>query len=62
MGELKTDVTLLERLSAAAHMKLSAQQLRAQKISFIMGSLSDDSKITRDRVEEELDRLEGNAA
>lgn len=62
MGELKTERTLLDRLSAAAHVKLSAEQLRAQKVSFIMGSLSDDSKITRDRVEEELNRLEGNVA
>lgn len=62
MGELRTDKRLLDKLSAAAQLKLSAQELRAQKISFIMGSLSNDSKITRDRVEEELDRLEGNAA
>lgn len=62
MTNLKTDPALLDRLRAAAKVKMSPEQLRKQKISFIMGSLGDDSTITRERVESELNKLEGNAA
>lgn len=61
MNTLTTDPKLLDRLKQAAHTQLSAQQLRLQKISFIMGSLGDDSTITRERVERELNKFEGNA-
>ena len=39
---------------------MTADGVRRQKVvSFIMGSLSHDSTITRDRVEAELDKLAG---
>ena len=48
--------TLLENLKQAGQ-QMTADGVRQQKISFIMGSLSEDSPITRDRVEDELDKL-----
>lgn len=50
--------TLLENLKQAGQ-QMTADGVRQQKISFIMGSLSEDSPITRDRVEDELDKLAG---
>ncbi|TCO68720.1 hypothetical protein [Rhodovulum euryhalinum] len=61
MTGTKTDPSLLEALKASAGKKLTAEQLRRQKVSFIMGTLGKDSTITRDRIEEELKRLEGEA-
>jgi hypothetical protein len=58
----KTDPKLLNALKAAAGRKLSAEKMRRQKISFIMGTLGQESTVTRDRVEEELKKMEGSAA
>lgn len=62
MTNFKTDPQLLEALKEAAGRKLTAAQMRAQKISFILGTLSEDSTITRENVEAELDRISGQAA
>lgn len=62
MGDLKTDPKLLKELEDSAKLSLGADELRSQKISFIMGSLSKDSTITRAKVEEVLRHLEGHAA
>lgn len=62
MTGYKTDPELLARLEKAAKAQLSAKTLRKQKVSFIMGSLGEESTITRERVEEVLDKLEGYAA
>lgn len=63
MTNLRTDPTLLQRLKdAATQSRLSASEIRQQKISFIIGSLGDDSNITRERVEEELKKLDGEVA
>ena len=50
------EAELLEKLKQAGQ-QMTADGVRQQKISFIMGSLSEDSPITRDRVENELDKL-----
>lgn len=57
--EIKTDPKLLARLSAAVHTKISREQLRRQRVSFIYGNLPSDSSITRDQVECALEKLEG---
>lgn len=62
MTEIQTDRSLLEALRKAAGKKLSAEQLRRQKVSFIMGSLNKDSTITREFVEKELRRIDGEPA
>jgi molecular chaperone DnaK (HSP70) len=62
MSDLMTDPKVLLRLEEAARRALTAAQVHRQKVSFIMGSLGDDSTITRSKVEEVLRRLEGSAA
>jgi molecular chaperone DnaK (HSP70) len=59
MGELHTDPKLLTALTEAAKRPLTPQQVHLQKVSFIMGSLAEDSTITRARIEEVLRKLEG---
>jgi hypothetical protein len=62
MAQLTTDKRLLRALLKAAEKPMTAKQRRMQKISFIMGSLDKDSSITRQQVEEQLRRQEGEAA
>jgi len=62
MSELHTDPDLLERLRRAAGSQLTHEQLKRQKVSFIMGSLGSDSSITRERIEQELNKLDGETA
>ena len=62
MGDLKTDPKLLRSLAAAVKRELTPDQLLRQKISFIMGSLSEDSTITRAKIEKALRKSEGFAA
>jgi molecular chaperone DnaK (HSP70) len=62
MGNLHTDPQLLTALSEAAKGTLTPEQVHRQKVSFIMGSLAEDSTITRARVEEVLRKLEGMPA
>lgn len=54
MTNLRTDSNLLEALSAAAKTNVSAEELRKQRVSFIMGALGDDSSVTRAKVTEIL--------
>ena len=49
---------LLEALRKAGQ-EMTEEQVREQKISFIMGTLGSDSKITREEVEAQLDRMAG---
>lgn len=62
MTGITTDPKLLSALKKSAGKSLSAEQLRRQKVSFIMGSLKNDSTITRDFVESELKKIEGEVA
>ena len=59
MAELKTDEALLRRLRQAASAPLTAEELRRQRVSFIMGSVGDESNVTREYVESYLDAQEG---
>jgi hypothetical protein len=57
------DTALLERLRAAAKKGVSAAELHSQRVSFIVSSVSDErTKVTSQMVEEELSKLNGNAA
>jgi len=57
--ELKTRESLLDALREAAKRPMSAEELHRQRVSFIMGSLSADSTISRDEVEDILAKHEG---
>lgn len=58
--DLRTDSQLLRRLTTARG--ITREQLRQQRISFIYGSLPKESTITRQQIENVLDRAEGKAA
>ncbi|MCW1931737.1 hypothetical protein [Pararhodobacter zhoushanensis] len=58
-----SDAGLLQRLRAAASKGVSAAELRAQRVSFIVSSVSDGKTVvTREMVEAELKKLNGEAA
>ena len=59
MTEIKTDESLLSALRKASTRSPTAEELRRQRISFVMGSLKADSDVTRARVEELLELQEG---
>lgn len=63
MREIATEPGLLSALKAAAHVKLSHEELLRQRIDYIMGCLSDEgTKVTRAQVVRELEKLTGEAA
>ena len=62
MPEIKTDPALIDALNEAAQKPITADEIRKQRVSFILGSLKNDSTITQEQVESVLNRLEGRAA
>lgn len=60
MTDLQTNASLLEKLHAAASKDLTAEELRKQRVSYVMGILKDSSTLTRDQVKNMLDHQEGN--
>lgn len=61
-NDLKTDAGLLRRLAAASNPRLTREKLFRQRVSFIYGSLPQDSTITRQQIEQVLSADEGVAA
>ena len=59
MKEIRTDPDLIEALHRSAGQEMTEEEIRKQKISFIMGTLSFDSKITREEVADCIDRMAG---
>lgn len=59
MPELHTSKALLDALSAKPTHDLTAAELHRQRVSFILGSVDENSGITRDQVEDVLARQEG---
>lgn len=57
----KTRPGLLSALKKAAGVSLSAQQVHKQKVGYIL-SLDKEQTMTREKVESELRKIEGNAA
>jgi hypothetical protein len=54
------DSGLADRLREAARRGVSAEDLHAQRVSFIVSSVSDEkTKVTSEQVEKELSRLHG---
>lgn len=62
MTEKSTSADLLERLSAAAKKSLTEAEIRAQRVSFIMSAVDDDSTITRAQIEQIINENEGQSA
>ncbi len=59
MTNLKTREKLLNALKDASKREITPEQLHNQRISFIMGSLDEDSRVTRAQVQQVLARQEG---
>jgi hypothetical protein len=59
MVELKTQESLLRALKRAAARRLTAEELEKQRVSFIVGSLKENSAVTRARIREVLAQQEG---
>jgi len=60
MTDLKTQQSLLAVLREAGTRPVSAEDLHAQRVSFIMGSVKAESGITREQVQRELAKQEGS--
>ncbi|MFO1185934.1 MAG: hypothetical protein U1E56_14290 [Bauldia sp.] len=59
MTDLKTKESLLTALRAAAERPPTGDELRKQRVSFILGSLKESSGVTRAKVEEVIAAQEG---
>jgi hypothetical protein len=62
MTGLRANTALLDRLRQASQRRPSAEEIRKQRVSFIMGSLKPDSTVSRERIEQVLDKHEGRKA
>jgi hypothetical protein len=59
MPMIATDPGLLDLLQRAAQVQVTGQHLREQRVSFIYGSLPENSTITRDQIRKTLETIEG---
>lgn len=59
---LKTDSSLLKALKKASSEKPDAKELLEQRVSFIFGSLDEDSPMTHEQIKQILDEQEGRTA
>jgi hypothetical protein len=55
----KTNESLLSALREASQRKMSHQEIQAQKVSFVYGSISPKSSVTRERIRQLLAEQEG---
>ena len=62
MADLSTNEALLRALKKASATTPTPEELRRQRVSFILGIVKADSGITRARVEDVLAEQEGKKA
>lgn len=62
MTNLKTKPSTIEALKRAASQPLTSEEVERQRVSFIMGTLKENSPVTRAKVEEVLARHSGRQA
>lgn len=60
--QTKADAALILRLMEAAKRRMSPEEAREQRLSFVLGNLPFDSDVTREEVEAAIKRYEGEAA
>jgi hypothetical protein len=60
MIQIKTQETLLSALRKASAHPVTPEELHAQRVSFIMGSVKAESGITREQVQQVLAKQEGS--
>jgi hypothetical protein len=59
MTELQTDQALINRLKIAAARELTAEEVNKQRVSYILGTLKNESTVTRSRIKDVLAEHEG---
>ena len=62
MTDTKTDPELLAALRKAAGTKMTPDEVREQRISFVMSAMDEGSTVSRDEVGRMIDEREGKAA
>lgn len=62
MADLRTKPALLEALQRAATKSLTHEEVREQRVSFVMASLKEGSGVTRAQVNRELANRDGIAS
>lgn len=60
--DLKTDQNLLRALQEASQRKQTPQEVQAQRISFVYGSMKSDNSLTREQVKKIVVRQDGTSA
>ncbi len=56
MTGLRTNEALLDALTRSSSRSLNNRQMEQQRISFVMGSLDEENDMTREQVEQALER------
>lgn len=56
MTGLRTSEALLDALQKSSSRVLSHERMEQQRLSFVMGSLDDENDMTREQVEQALER------
>lgn len=59
MNNLHTDKALLKALKESSSYAPTSDQIDRQRLSFVMGALPDGNEMTREEVQEVLERQEG---
>jgi hypothetical protein len=59
MTNLQTNQDLLRRLRTASKRPLSADEVRKQRVSFVLGALGSQTDVTREKVQKVLNDQEG---
>lgn len=59
MLTLATDMSLIDRLTAAASRGVSAGERREQRVSFVYGNMPKGSSMSKLQVAQKLDELDG---
>lgn len=59
LGCPEADPELVERLRIAAAHKMTPDEIKAQRVSFVWGNLPDDNRLTKEEVAAILDRMDG---
>ena len=60
MTNLHTDPKLLAKLEESATRQMSEDEIRKQRVSYVMGMLKEDSPLTRERVRDIINQQQGN--
>ncbi|MDH5324390.1 MAG: hypothetical protein OEZ68_21600 [Gammaproteobacteria bacterium] len=59
ISELKTDGQLLDALKKSSQVKLGPVEILEQRVSFVYGSMSSDSNVTREHIKQVISEQEG---